>query len=40
MDFAAFCRNPRAVLERENLESVYGLDVYGWMRSMPAQWGE
>ena len=30
--------NPRAVLARENLESVYGLDVYGWMRSMLAQW--
>lgn len=28
----------RAVLTRENLESVYGLDVYGWMRSMLLQW--
>ncbi len=32
--------NPRAVLTRENLESVYGLDVHAWMRSMLLQWGE
>ncbi len=28
----------REVLSPENLERVYGMDVYGWMRSMLGQW--
>ena len=26
------------VLTRENLSRVYGMDVYGWMRSLLSQW--
>lgn len=28
----------RRVLTRENLQKVYGMDVYGWMREMLGQW--
>jgi len=30
----------REVLSRENLESVYAMDVHGWMREMLEQWEE
>lgn len=30
----------RDVLTRENLSSVYGMDVHGWMREMLSQWEE
>ncbi|HOS18455.1 MAG TPA: ABC transporter ATP-binding protein [Clostridia bacterium] len=30
----------REVLARENLEKVYSMDVYGWMRELLSQWEE
>ncbi|HWQ58676.1 MAG TPA: ABC transporter ATP-binding protein [Clostridia bacterium] len=30
----------KEVLSRENLENVYSMDVYGWMREMLCQWEE
>ncbi len=32
--------NNREVLSGANLETVYAMDVHGWMRGMLAQWGE
>ena len=31
---------PRAVLSKNNLRLVYGMDVQGWMRELLAQWAE
>ena len=32
------CGDASEVLTRENLRSVYSMDVYGWMRDMFSQW--
>ena len=34
------CGNTREVLARERLQSVYAMDVHGWMRDMLSQWQE
>jgi iron complex transport system ATP-binding protein len=34
------CGQTREVLTREKLQSVYAVDVYGWMRAMLSQWQE